>query len=638
MKKTIFTFFLALLSTALFAQTETFDWVRMLDGNNDAKYVYSINIDISGNICSTGQFQGTLDLDPGSNSYNITAAGGYDIYISKLNTNGDFVWGKRLGSSNQETSYSIITDLRKNVYVTGIFSGTCDFDPGSGNFNLTSVGQDDIFIIKLDSNGNFRWARRIGGADIDIGYSIACDDSGNVYTTGYFFGPVDFDPGTGVYNLSASSIDDFILKLDSVGNFVWAKKMGGPFDCKGYSITIDELQNVLSTGTFAGAVDFDPGPSVYNLSPSTLGTNDIFISKISSSGNFIWAKKFSGSSDKYSSSIKTDALGNVYTSGEFQGTVDFNPGSGVANLASAGQTDIFISKLNPSGGYIWCRGIGSTGYDNSNCLVLDSWNNVYTCGNFEGTVDFNPSADTFNITVAGETDVYISKSDSNGNFIWAKSLGGISWDISRAIDLDVNENIYTAGIFYGTTDFDPDSTVFNLTSLTQIGIFIQKMRKCTPDTAVMQNGATLSSEIPGAAYQWIDCDNGNSPISGATGQSFTASSNGHYAVIIIQGSCRDTSSCFSITTVGMSENQKVGIEIFPEPTTGIFYFKIHGLNPETQAMINISDIFGKEILTYKQLLMDGRQVKMDISNCAKGIYFIRIQFGENLITRKIVLQ
>ena len=258
-------------------------------------------------------------------------------------------WAKSMGGTSgtsSESAYSIAIDASGNVYTTGHFEGTVDFDPGAGVSNLTSAaGYQDIFISKLDANGNFVWAKRMGGTSYDIAYSIAIDAAGNVYTTGHFFETADFDPGAGVSNLtSAGSWDIFISKLDANGNFVWAKRMGGTSPDEANSIAIDASGNAYTTGFFNETVDFDPGAGVSNL--TSAGEADIFISKLDANGNFVWAKRMGGTSVDKATSIAIDAAGNVYTTGYFYGTVDFDPGAGVSNLTSAGQVDIFISKLS----------------------------------------------------------------------------------------------------------------------------------------------------------------------------------------------------------------------------------------------------------------------------------------------------
>ena len=144
----------------------------------------------------------------------------------------NFVWAKQMGGGNFDVGSGVALDGSGNVYTTGFFRGTADFDPGAGVFDLTSTsaGFEDIFVSKLDSNGNFVWAKKMGGTGGDGAHSVAVDGSGNVYTTGFFSGTADFDPGPGTFNLTSAGFNAiFVSKLDSNGNFVWAKQMGGVF-------------------------------------------------------------------------------------------------------------------------------------------------------------------------------------------------------------------------------------------------------------------------------------------------------------------------------------------------------------------------------------------------------------------------
>ena len=184
---------------------------------------------------------------------------------------------------------------------------------------------------------------------------MAVDASGNVYTTGFFNGTVDFDPGPGIFNLTGViSGDDrsiYISKLNTSGNFIWAKKIGeiGPADfINDYppqysSIALDAAGNVYTTGPFSRAVDFDPGVGVVNLVP--WGDQDVFVTKLDAAGTFVWAKQMGGNGTANSSSIAIDITGNVYIEGAFKGTIDFDPGPGVSNLTSIGTTDHFIHKM-----------------------------------------------------------------------------------------------------------------------------------------------------------------------------------------------------------------------------------------------------------------------------------------------------
>jgi hypothetical protein len=239
----------------------------------------SIALDSQGNVYISGNFGRTADFDPGPRTFNLTAAGGLDVFVCKLNTSGNFVWAKKLGGASSEDCSSMALDLQGNIYISGNFRGTADFDPGPNVFNLISAGANDIFAIKLDPLGRLFWAKQMGGLSSDGGASIAVDTSGNIYTTGNFGGTADFDPGPSTFNLSTSGIspDIFVSKLDASGNFLWAKQMGGRSGELAYSIALDGLGNIFTTGFFRDTADFDPGPSTFNLIPT--GGEDMFISK-----------------------------------------------------------------------------------------------------------------------------------------------------------------------------------------------------------------------------------------------------------------------------------------------------------------------------------------------------------------------
>ena len=136
-------------------------------GGTSNDYGNSIAVDASGNIYTTGYFAGTVDFDPSAGTYNLTSAGGNDIFISKLDASGNFVWAKQLGGTNDEKGNSIVVDASGNIYTTGNFAGTVDFDPGAGTFGLASTGNYDIFISKLDASGYFVWAKKMGGTSSD---------------------------------------------------------------------------------------------------------------------------------------------------------------------------------------------------------------------------------------------------------------------------------------------------------------------------------------------------------------------------------------------------------------------------------------------------------------------------------------
>jgi len=435
----------------------------------------SIAVDSSGNIYNTGSFFGTADFDPGVGTFNLTAVGPRDVFVSKLDSSGSFLWAKSFGGTDLDRGYSIAVDSIGNVYTTGFFSGTADFDPGAGTSELTSAGEREIFVSKLNASGSFLWAKSFGGTGIDWGYSIAVDSSGNVYTTGFFSGTADFDPSGGTSDLtSAGETEIFVSKLNASGSFLWAKSFGGTGVDLGYSIAVDSSGNVYTTGYFSGTVDFDPSGGTSEL--TSTGSTDVFVSKLNASGSFLWAKSFGGNGEDVGYSIAVDSSGNVYTTGYFSsGTADFDPSGGTSELTSVGIQDIFVSKLDSSGSFLWAKSFGGTRIDRGYSIAVDNSGNVYTTGYFRNTVDFDPSGGTSELTSTGETEIFVSKLNASGSFLWAKSFGGVSDDEGASIAADSSGNVYTSGIFLGTVDFDPGAGTTNLTSAGFQDIFVLKL-------------------------------------------------------------------------------------------------------------------------------------------------------------------
>ncbi|HKR07354.1 MAG TPA: T9SS type A sorting domain-containing protein, partial [Bacteroidia bacterium] len=395
-------------------------------GGTSYEYGLSIALDKAGFIYIAGWFGDTVDFDPGPSTYNLISAGGADVFVSKSDAAGNFVWAKRMGSAGDvykhDMGYSLTIDAGANILITGNYTDTADFDPGPGVFNLISAGTHGIFACKLDSSGNFIWAKGMSGSgSLSMGYGISQDVSGNVYVTGSFLNTIDFDPGPGIFNMTSipgtGGMDVFVVKLNSSGNFVWAKQWGEESLDEGWSVITDAAGNIYTTGRFSGnqsgpdSVDFDPGPGVYNIfTPGLTASPDIFISKLDSSGNFVWAKAIGGGDADYGFSITMDLAGDLYITGTFAMTVDFDPGPGTFNLtANAGSWDPYILKMSPSGNFTWAKQLRSSGSNSGQSIVLDSLGNIYLTGHFSMTCDFDPGTGIFNLTSGGGMDGFVLK-------------------------------------------------------------------------------------------------------------------------------------------------------------------------------------------------------------------------------------
>ncbi len=389
--------------------------------------------------------------------------------------NVQFEWVKQISEVHWEKATSITVDNTGNVYTTGDFGHTIDFDPGPGVFNLSSPNRTSAFITKYNSAGNFIWAVKLEGVDVS-GLSIRVDNYGNVYTAGHFYAPADFDPGPGVYNITNGS-RNYFSKLDPSGNFIWAKGVGEGFT-NITSMEIDGNGNVYSIGSFGVTMDFDPGPGSFTMS-SFPGSTEIFILKLDTNGNFVWAKKLDETynSDSEPGKIAIDLYDNVLITGVFGGTLDFDPGPNLYLLTNTSD-NAFTIKLNTSGELVWCKHNESLyGTSHSMSIATDNFGNVYTGGVFWGGIDFDPSSQVY--LISGFSDSYIQKLSPSGEFIWAKSIGDSILAQTRLVDIavDNSNDVYATGTFYLTVDFDPGPGIFPLSAVT-IGfkdIFILKL-------------------------------------------------------------------------------------------------------------------------------------------------------------------
>lgn len=385
-------------------------------------------VDNLGNVFVTGTFYGSASFG----ATTLTSLGNGDIFIAKLDAAGNWLWAKNTGGSAR--GYGITVDNSSNVYVTGCFGGTGSF----GSIILTSNGNNDAFVAKLDSSGNWLWVKSAGGVDPDYGWAIALDNAANVYLTGHFWYTADFGSTT----LTSTSISDtFIAKLDNSGNWLWAKQCGGGvYGDYPLSIDVDNSANIYVSGCFEGSTSFG------STTLTSLGYADVFVAKLSTSGTWLWAKRAGGVNGDYAYGVAVDANANVYLTGYYWYTSTF----GSTSLTSSYSSDTFVAKLDSSGNWLWAR--NTVGISCGFGIAVDSAANVYITGEFW----FSDAFGSTTLTCTGSSDIFAAKMDANGNWLWAKRAGGASndWvDTGYALAVDGAANVYLAGYFAGTAGF-----------------------------------------------------------------------------------------------------------------------------------------------------------------------------------------
>jgi hypothetical protein len=371
---------------------------------------------------------------------------------------GDLAWAQQFEGDNHTDGRSIALDSTRNVISAGVFLGTTDFDPGAGAQELTASTPSG-YISKLDKTGAFVWAKQLDGTLSEI--RVAVDGDNNIYAAGNFSAVTDFDPGAGEVELTPAGLSDvFVCKFGSDGALVWAKQFGGNANDFMHGLAVDADGNVYTVGEFAGTADFDPGTGTLNFTP--LGSVEAFISKLDTNGNLVWARQFEATDTVQGFGIAVDKNQNVYTTGSFSESADFDPGISDEVLTAVAQTDAFAVKLDADGDFAWAKRFGGDGDEFGVAIAVDAGGRACVTGSFDDDIHIATAISDIVLTTSDEEETYVAKLSKTGDALWAKRLGGLESQISEAIAIDTDRNVYVAGFFDATMDADPGAGVSNL--------------------------------------------------------------------------------------------------------------------------------------------------------------------------------
>jgi Ca2+-binding RTX toxin-like protein len=378
----------------------------------------------------------------------------------------------------------VATDVDGNVYTIGNFSGTTDFDPGSGSFPLVSQGATagaDGFISKLDADGNFVAAGQFASdSDVEV-TGIDIDADGNLYVTGQFSDTTDFDPGAGVSLLNGGDGDAFVVKLDSSLNLQWAKRLAGNGKIVANGIAVDGDGDAYVAGWFSDTIDFLPGPGTKKKTAT--GVRDAYVVRFDTDGDSKYVSRFEGQGTNRSQIVDIDAdgPGNVFITGWFGGDTDFDPKSGETILSSEGGRDAFASRLDRSGALMWVRQIGSDDGDEGRAIAIDqTTRDVYVGSSHVGTVDFDPTSTSDDRSTNSDDrntghENFITRYDSSGTRIWTNQFSENAGDLAVAdLAVDVEGDFYVTGVMSGVMDFDANTNVAQFEATSGQDVFTAK--------------------------------------------------------------------------------------------------------------------------------------------------------------------
>lgn len=426
-------------------------------GGSLADEARDIARDDSGNVFVAGHFRESVDFDPGPNKDIKNSYGSADVFVSKFHSDGSYAWTKTIGGSSEDRSYAIKTDKQGSIIITGYFNGSVNFNPQGVADLKVAEGTNDIFITKFNPDGSYAWTKTHANNSY-ANSSVAIDSSNNIYVAGSFSGTVDFDPEGNHDTKTSIGTSIFITKLNQDGSYAWTKTYKNNTSSES-SIFIDSSENILLTGSFSGTADFEPeGNHDYHVSA---GSTDIFIAKFSIEGSKTWIKTIGGAGADNANKVISDSDNNVYITGSFSKTVDFNPedSSDIKNDSSSnGYTgDAFITKLNQDGSYAWTKTMGGAYTDTGISIAITGDGNIVITGSFVGTADFNPEGNHDYFTSAGNitstnSDIFITYFSPAGEYIRTRIFGGPQEDAPKSMI-----NGFITGYFSDSVDFGLES-------------------------------------------------------------------------------------------------------------------------------------------------------------------------------------
>lgn len=441
------------------------------------------DVDNYGNFYSIFRAKGDIDINPTQDTSSITTLGFSDLVIQKTDSTGELIWAKQISGepNRQVTGQNIKCDTLGNIIVIGDFTNTVDFDPDTSHADLNSNGQKDVFILKMDTAGNFVWVKKLGGLNSELANGLTIDGAANIYVTGTFYDSIDLDPGLGVLmNYSNGLKDFFIVKIAPNGHLIWAKNYGGIGSDYCNSVETDSQSNLVLTGSYSGLTYFDSTDSTQVLTGSQ--SKNLFVLKLDSSGGFIWVRGTQPSNNIIGNGLSFDSIGNIYVSGIFDEYANFDTASASTLYTSERMDfdvyDSYILKLRSNGDFVWVKGFQGYGANSVSSPVFTTNNDMIISGSFTNLIDVDPSSFDYIFTGSAYTSMFIERLDSLGSFIWASPFYGTNLCVGNPILLTQNKELFIGGSYNGLVDFDPGMNSSSYTSQNGTNAYFLKLKPC----------------------------------------------------------------------------------------------------------------------------------------------------------------
>lgn len=570
MKKT---FFYALLAIAPFTTQAQLVFSGHFPGSGYGG-VYELQTTANGDVVTVGGFSGVIDIDPGSTTNNVTGDADGSIWIARYSVTGALKWGYAIDGTGIQNANDVDVDEHGNIYVYGTFQNTVDFDASSAVHNMTSTGDFDAYVLKLDSAGQYIWARSISGTGRQLAYDIRCNKNAGFYISGVFKDPTNVHLNGGSYILNSTDAS-FIAKYDLNGNPQWVNQLSTTPRIS-LSKTNGNESVYLATYCKLGyldSVDVDPSAGFRGLVNTSSSATDVLNSLIvacynGNTGSIKWAgfEQARGQArqgfDIEVGDIETDNNGQPVVAGVFEKSFA-TAGGNQMTLSRTGNlwNDAFVVKFDTNGKMLWERKIGTNNQlDWANDIMIDSLNNVWVTGHFVNTCEFDFTSTSRTLTSVGGQDGFVAVYSANNTFLWYGGIQGTENQAGGKLAYR-NGKIYHAGHLFGSADCD-----------------------------ITTGTSTLTSAGSSDGFLTIY----NTPTALTLGVLHTTAANAQYVV-------------------------------YPNPATDILTIKTDN---HINANIIITDAVGKTVLTEA---LNAPATDVDVRSMQTGIYYYKITDGNNII-------
>jgi hypothetical protein len=327
----------------------------------------AVAFDPAGNVVVAGLFYDQMQVG----AEMLVGMGSDDAFMAKFSPEGTPLWARKFGGADSDTAYDIAVTSSGNLLVTGSFKGTVT----AADETFTSKGNEDIFLLMLNQEGDLVWSKQFGERYRDFGQRVAVDSRDQIVLLGTFSGQVGF----GGQPLTSEGNQDLVVaKYDASGEHIWSRRFGSVFDELGLGLAVDPAGNIVITGSFDNEISFG-GDKL-----KSQGESDIFVAKLSPQGEHMWSRRYGAARDDVGYGVGTDKYGNIVVGGWFWHTVDFGGGP----LEADGQNkDAFLLKLSAKGEHLWSRRIGGRDHDQSRGVDMNEEGRSVVAGIFRFTVD-----------------------------------------------------------------------------------------------------------------------------------------------------------------------------------------------------------------------------------------------------------